>query len=610
MRPFLQPPEIYLQIPARHSDTGDMPGSTQYYLEKKIARGGMAEIWLARQIGGDGFQRICAVKRILPHYAEDAEYVQMFRDEAEMCKALRHTNIVRVEGFQAFGATWGMVMEFVEGTDLRALLHQCSLQKMRLTVPMAVYIASEAAKGLHYAHSKLDEMTGRKMNIVHRDISPQNLLLSFSGEVKVTDFGIADGGNRVTDTRPGIVKGKYSYMSPEQVSAKNVDGRSDVFSLGIVLWETLTMHRLFNMDTDVETIRHVHECRIPPVLRTLNPDVDSGLEAIVMRALQRDPHRRFETGNEFERELRRYLGQRYPEFTSEDLSRFLSTALVQRKTEIANDIRSLLSQPVPQPTQNRPRSTAPVTNPGNSINPYSAAPMTNAPQSSRQTAMRSGPQWQTRGTVSQGRWLNPIWLYALVIFGGLAGMMMLGQLRVPLTAKDPAQLVGKGNTNSVQLSINGKPAFHGSYKKIPIAIRLPPGRHVLTARRDGYFSDQTQVEIRPGTVLEEVTFNLKPKGEFARVAISANWATSPTIQVNINEGFYVTRIPTNPNGEGAAQAVPDLQIGQEYRITASAAEDASHRDVSCRFTPSRLPADKRTQLHIDFVAQNCTIFIR
>ena len=143
-----------------------------------------------------------------------------------------------------------------------------------------------------------------------------------------------------------------------------------------------------------------------------------------------------------------------------------------------------------------------------------------------------------------------------------------------------------------------------------MGLRLAPGRHVLTARREGYFSDQTQVNIKPGSYLEEVTFNLRPKGEFANVAVSANWATSPTVVVNLNDGFYVARLETNPNGEGKPQPIPDLQAGQEYRVTASVAEDGGRRDVACRFTPARLPDGKKTVLHIDFIAKNCTIFIK
>ena len=587
-----------------------MSGSTRYFLEKKIARGGMAEIWLARQIGGDGFQRVCAVKRILPHYAEDTEYVQMFRDEAEICKSLRHANIARVEGFQAFGPTWGIVMEFVEGTDLRALLHHCSVNKMRLTVPMAVYIAAEAAKGLHYAHTKHDEMTGRQLNIVHRDISPQNILLSFSGEVKVTDFGIADAGSRVTDTRPGIVKGKYSYMSPEQVAAKNVDGRSDVFALGIVLWETLAMHRLFNMDTDVETIRQVHECRIPATLRTHNPEVDPALEAIVIRALQRDVNRRFESASEFERELRRYLSQRYPDFTSEDLSRFLGSVLAKRKAEVAQDIRSLLSQPVPPANQMDARS-APFSNPGET---NAGAPLT-PPGTARRSNMPSTQNMTFSRRPVTGRGMrvpimHPMWLFGSVVVAALAGIFMFGQVPVPLTAKDPVQLVGKGNVYSAQIAVNGKSMFRGAYKRIPVGLRLPPGRHLITAHRDGYFSDQVEVDVKPGSVLEELRFNLRPKSEFTRVAVSANWATSPTVVVRVNDGFYVAKLSSGANGTGVQSPLPDLLPDREYTVTAATVEDGGLNEVACRFKPTRRPDGQETLLHIDFIARNCTVFMK
>lgn len=198
----------------------------------------------------------------------------------------------------------------------------------------------------------------------------------------------------------------------------------------------------------------------------------------------------------------------------------------------------------------------------------------------------------------------------MIIISGLAGIIMLGRVPVAFTAKEPAQIVGKGNTHSMQLSINGRTAFDGGYKKIPMALRLPPGRHVVTARRDGYYSDQKQIDIRSGTVLEEVMFNLKPKVEFARVGISANWATSPIVVVNINDGYYVTRISSGSDVPGTTAMVPDLQSGKEYNVVAAIAEDGMRKDVSCRFTPTRLPQGRFTLLHIDFVTRNCTVFIR
>ncbi len=198
----------------------------------------------------------------------------------------------------------------------------------------------------------------------------------------------------------------------------------------------------------------------------------------------------------------------------------------------------------------------------------------------------------------------------MIVLAGIFGIFMLGQMQIPLTAKPPIQLVGKGNTHSVQIAVNGKPEFNGIYKKIPFGMHLPSGRHLLTARRDGYFLDRAQVNIKPGSVLEEVTFNLRPKADFAHVAVSANWTTSPTVVVNFNEGFYVARLETSPVGEGKAHAIPDLQVGTEYRVTASVADDGRRRDVACRFTPTQVPNGQSTILHIDFVAKNCTIFIR
>ena len=217
----------------------------RYILGSKIASGGMAEIHLGKQISKDGFERICAVKRILPHLSSNRDFIEMFRDEAHICKKLQHTNIVRIEGFEHIGGSFAIIMEFVEGSDLRSILSACERSKMRLSVPMVLFVAAEAARGLHYAHTKRDDMSQALLGIVHRDISPQNILISYEGEVKVTDFGIAKAKNKSTETQTGTVKGKYSYMSPEQITAQKVDRRSDIFSLGIVLWEMLAMRKLF-----------------------------------------------------------------------------------------------------------------------------------------------------------------------------------------------------------------------------------------------------------------------------------------------------------------------------------------------------------------------------
>ncbi|MBP6219443.1 MAG: serine/threonine protein kinase, partial [Oligoflexales bacterium] len=231
-----------------------MNQNSRYILYKRVARGGMAEIYLGKHIGEDHFQRVCCIKRILPHYAQEHEFVEMFRDEAHICKSLQHANIVRVEGFEEVEGSYAIIMEFINGGDLRTVLSTCEKSGERISVPISVYMAAEAARGLHYAHTKRDEITGKELGIVHRDISPQNILISFEGEVKVTDFGIADAESKETETKPGIVKGKYSYMSPEQITAQAVDARTDVFALGIILWESLAMRRLFHAENEIEII--------------------------------------------------------------------------------------------------------------------------------------------------------------------------------------------------------------------------------------------------------------------------------------------------------------------------------------------------------------------
>lgn len=317
--------------------------NTNYILGTVVARGGMAEIFLGKAIGEDRFERIVAIKRILPHYSKDKEFVKMFRDEAHICMRLQHANIVQVYDFQEVGGSYAIVMEFVDGSDLRTLLAACEKAKTRLTVPMAVYICAESARGLHYAHTKIDDLTRQHLGIVHRDISPQNILVSFEGEVKITDFGIADADGKMTETKPGIVKGKYSYMSPEQVSAKSLDARSDIFSLAIVLWEILAMKRLFGGQNEIETIKKVQACEISFDMKQYNPDVDENLIKILQRGLDKDRRKRYQSANEFERDLLKYLHSTFPGFNSAEVGDFTKKILAQKRGESAANIKKTLT---------------------------------------------------------------------------------------------------------------------------------------------------------------------------------------------------------------------------------------------------------------------------
>jgi serine/threonine protein kinase len=322
-----------------------MAQDARYILSKRIARGGMAEIFLGKAIGNDDVEKICAIKRILPHHAHEKEFVEMFRAEAGICKRLQHPNIVQVFDFKKVDGNYAIIMEFVNGTDLRSLLAACEKAKMRMTVPMIVYFTALVARGLHFAHSKTDDATGKPLGIVHRDISPQNILIGYEGEVKVIDFGIANYEAKNMETKPGIVKGKYSYMSPEQVTAKKLDARTDIFSLAIVLWEALAMKRLFAADTEVETIRNVQHCIIKFSLAELNKSVDPGLQEIIMRGLDKDRKMRYQSCGAFDKDLMKYLESHFPEFKPSMLGDFVKQVMGPKRNEIQHDIQKLLSMP-------------------------------------------------------------------------------------------------------------------------------------------------------------------------------------------------------------------------------------------------------------------------
>ncbi|MBS1152820.1 MAG: serine/threonine protein kinase [Myxococcaceae bacterium] len=269
----------------------------RYGLVRQLAVGGMAEVWLARQRGLEGFEKLVVVKRILPHLANDPGFVQMFLDEARTAADLRHSNIASVTDVGTEAGAYFIAMEYLHGQDLTHIVQRCKVRGERIPIQHAMQMISEAAQGLDYAHRKVDRH-GAAQQIVHRDVSPQNVLVTYEGATKVLDFGIASASHRGTHTEAGVVKGKYAYMSPEQFDGAVLDARSDLFSLGVVLWELVTLQRLFWRPSDAETLRAVMECRVPPPSK-LQPECPPELEALIFRALARNPARRFPSCAEF-----------------------------------------------------------------------------------------------------------------------------------------------------------------------------------------------------------------------------------------------------------------------------------------------------------------------
>lgn len=292
----------------------------KYELLERINVGGMAEIVRARDTAAPGAP-IVAVKRILPHLVEDHQFVAMFLDESRVLSRLRHPDII---GTREVGTVEGVpyiALDYVDGKDARMMFHQCRRQRVQVPIPLACFIMAEVCAGLHAAHEHRGQ-DGRPLGLVHRDVSLQNLLLSYDGAVKVTDFGIALSASNRARTEVGVVKGKFGYMSPEQVKSERLDRRSDVFAAGICLWELLTCERLFSGNSDYEAIERVRKVAIEPA-STVNSAIEPSLDGIVLKALARRPKQRYATAAEMSQALRDLLRDNGWRVGPADLGAFL-----------------------------------------------------------------------------------------------------------------------------------------------------------------------------------------------------------------------------------------------------------------------------------------------
>src|SRR5690554_6709142 len=264
----------------------------RYELTRRLAKGGMGEIYLALARGAGGFEKRVIIKTILPHLAEEEEFVTKFLDEGRIVVQLTHGNIVPVFDMGEQDGEYYIAMEYVEGLDLREILKRLDARSAQLPVEHALHIAAEICKGLGYAHRKTDEQ-GSPLSIVHRDVSPSNVLISHEGEIKIIDFGIARAAGRLSQTANGRIQGKCCYMSPEQTRGKELDHRSDIFACGVVLYEMLTGRRPFEGRSDLESLELVRRCEFDPP-GVLRPEVPAEVDRIIERALEVDPDARYQ----------------------------------------------------------------------------------------------------------------------------------------------------------------------------------------------------------------------------------------------------------------------------------------------------------------------------
>ncbi|MBK8482699.1 MAG: serine/threonine protein kinase [Proteobacteria bacterium] len=294
----------------------------KYRIIDKLDSGGMAEIYRAEAELIQGMKKKVAIKRILPHLTKNEKFVAMFLDEARLSLHLDHANIVHVFDIGRAGSTYFLVMEYVEGVNLRVFGRTLRERNRPIRMAEAIFITMEICKGLAYAHEMLSPEDGRPLNIVHRDVSPPNILLSRNGEVKLVDFGLAKAASQVEQTDPGVVKGKFSYLSPEAASGIEVDHRADIFAAGIILFELLTGRRLFFGESDYQTVELVRRAYVPSLLQ-LDPRIPEELDVVAQRALARDREARYQSANEMHDALAQLLFQHGLKVTSQDIAKLV-----------------------------------------------------------------------------------------------------------------------------------------------------------------------------------------------------------------------------------------------------------------------------------------------
>ena len=318
---------------------GDKIGD--YEIAAKLKSGGMATLYLGRRAGAAGFARHVAIKLVHPHLSEDANFVSMFIDEAKLSARIQHPNVVHVEQFGESGGSYYLVMEYVHGCSLSELLKGLGQRKRRLTPDVAVSITMKLAEGLHAAHEIRGD-DGELLGVVHRDVSPQNVLLAYKGHVKLIDFGIAKARGRSQETVAGLLKGKFRYMAPEQAAGLPVDRRSDEYALGIALWEMLTGRRLFKADNDLLLLDMVRSPRIQPP-STGAPGISPELDAVVMKALAPNPKDRYPTCADFRRALAQAVPQAFL-VDSERIAALLKTVMGDEIRAVQSDLPGSVSE--------------------------------------------------------------------------------------------------------------------------------------------------------------------------------------------------------------------------------------------------------------------------
>ena len=303
----------------------------RYRIISKLDSGGMAEVWKGKATSLRGFEKLVAIKRVLAELAKKDAFISMFLDEARLSLHLNHANVVQTFDVGSSDNAYFIVMEWVDGINLKGVLESLKLSGERLPVEQALFIAMEVCKGLYHAHRR-STPDGEPLNIVHRDVSPPNVLISREGEVKLVDFGLAKAATQAFSTDQGMIKGKFSYLSPEAAWGQELDERADIFAVGAILWEMLAGRKLFEGKSNKETVLMVRQAEVPS-LEPYNPYVDARLMAIIRKSLTRDPTERYRTAKQLSIDLSRYLFDQKMMVTSYNIAELIERTMVERKID-------------------------------------------------------------------------------------------------------------------------------------------------------------------------------------------------------------------------------------------------------------------------------------
>ncbi|MBA2403387.1 MAG: serine/threonine protein kinase [Bdellovibrionales bacterium] len=314
------------------SETKKFQRFGKYLILDHLVDGGMAKICRARYLGEQA-NKMVAVKMVQPQFSNDEAFVRMFQDELNITFGMLHPNIMQVYDYGKTAGQLYTAMEYIHGANLKQYLDRLKEKKVVFPVEISCYIVSQVCLGLHYAHTFTDKLTGKPYNIVHRDISPHNIMLTYDGAVKVIDFGIAKANTNSEQTQAGTIKGKLSYLAPEYLDGLDLDARYDEFAVGITLWELLCSRKLFQANNDLAVLKQIQACKIIPPSQ-INPSVPKELDAIVMKALSKDRAHRYDNLDQMNRALVRFLYSQYPDFNASDLNTFAEDLF---NTEIASD---------------------------------------------------------------------------------------------------------------------------------------------------------------------------------------------------------------------------------------------------------------------------------